>query len=149
MCEGERGIGGVHPLHVTSCIFVEGQCVRRDCVGRGVLGERSVGGGEGSVGGGECWGKGVLGKESVGGGECWGRGVSGRGVSGERSVGGGECWGMRGEHGKRSVWGGVCEKGRQTFLTSETTLSWWSLKILRERGSLMLSSGQQRNRQHQ
>ena len=26
--------------------------------------------------------------------------------------------------------GRVCEKGRKTFLTSETTLSWWSLKIL-------------------
>ena len=51
--------------------------------------------------------------------------------------------------GRGSVWGGVCEKGRQMFLTSETTLSWWSLKILRERGSLMLSSGQQRKGQHQ
>ena len=51
--------------------------------------------------------------------------------------------------GRGSVWGGVCEKGRETFLTSETTLSWWSLKILRERGSLMLSSGQERRGQHQ
>jgi len=31
------------------------------------------------------------------------------------------------------------------LLTSETTLSWWSLKNLRERGSLMLSSAQPRD----